>query len=85
MIEVEEYDTIWFRDWVDSTLTNRTFLDKSFCLPHDVHPNEAKINFGFSDTYYRNVRFPSNVVLGLTKIGGLFAIFQVSLFLTYYH
>lgn len=85
LIEIYEYDTVWFKEMVAPSVETGTYLEKSFCLPNDVGRNESIISFGFSAAYYRDVMYPSTFIIGLTKIGGLLAVFQISLLLTYFH
>ena len=50
-----------------------------------IPDDEVQIEFEFSEFIEFNERYPDSLLMGLSKLGGLLALFKISLFLRFMH
>jgi hypothetical protein len=84
IVEIYDYDTVWFKELIQPLVIQASFLDNSFCQPFD-NSYDGSISFTLRGLYYRDIRYPKNVVTALSKIGGLAALLKIGIIMSYYH
>jgi hypothetical protein len=60
-----------------------TFM-RDFCY-NKLDSEENLIKFYIKSVYFKYNRYPQNFVSGLTKIGGLVAVLQIGIILSFIH
>jgi hypothetical protein len=83
LVEMYDYDTIWNQRWTTPKVELGTFSDNMYC--NQKLALDANMFFYIKKVYNRSSRYPDSIVNGLTKIGGLLAIFRIGLLLSYLH
>ena len=83
LVDLYDYDTVWNKNWITPTIKLGASPDNLFC---NQNPQVGtNIFFYFKKVYNRSSRSPNSIINGLTKIGGLLAIFRIGLLLSYFH
>lgn len=83
LVELYDYDTIWNKAWKTPRIVQGSSSEIVFCNQNpSIYTN---IFFFFKKVYTRSSRYPDSIFDGLTKIGGLLAIFRIGILLSFLH